>query len=146
MSSLVVGKKVIPAFGEKVQIKVYIPKDLSERLRELISQKYGRYKGGLLSFEVEGAIRKHLAAHTNVTQIPKGSNPFPKIHMVKEQIKQYLREKYGYTITNQVLRAHFDEAIISLRGTDPRTREKWYRVLIAARVLKVLGPNQVELI
>jgi hypothetical protein len=146
MSSEIEGKRLIPLFEDKVQVKVYLPKSLAKKLRELIFQKYGSYKGGLLSYEVEEAVRRYISAHTNVTQIPKGSNPIPKIHIVKEQIKEYLRQKYGYLMTNQVLTKHFEEAIINLRGADPRTKDKWVKALIAAGVLKILGPYQVELI
>lgn len=117
--------------NEKVQLKVYIPLNLSLNLRVLIQNKYSKYEKGLLSYEVEQAIRSWIALHTQA-QLPldaKPPNPIPKVASVFMQVKEYLLHKYfdELKVGQQIPRRFLDEAIEAIRGSDKRTIEKWLR-------------------
>mgnify|MGYP005658278459 CR=1 FL=1 len=55
----------MPVKDRKVQLLVWISEDVDRKLRELIQQKYKEFQKGILSAEVEVAIRNHIAAHLN---------------------------------------------------------------------------------
>jgi hypothetical protein len=123
-----------------------IDKDTLDKLRELVSVKYEGYEKGLLSMEVEQAIQSWLAAHKQNTLFPaKGMkvNPAPKSALLKHQIYEYLKQARGidhpYTISTNFLR----EAISALRGSDPRTINRWVDELVKFGQIKLLYGGEI---
>jgi len=49
---------------ERVKVGFFLSRDLIDRFRVLIQQKYNKYEKGLLSYEAEMALRHWLALHT----------------------------------------------------------------------------------
>jgi hypothetical protein len=118
---------------EKVKIQGWIPESLDTRFRELISQKYKKYEKGLLSYELEMALRSWLSLHTkaqteiNPQHLP---NPTPKVQVVFLQIKKWLLNGLYHEIVpgQQIPTLHLRKAIMNVRGSDPRTVKKWLKV------------------
>lgn len=132
----------------KSSLTVLLRQETLTNFRKFISQKYGKYKGGLLSLETELAIQSYLSEHkldtnTYTTSVP---NPLPNYQIVKEQVREYLKTRFGYTQTFQINKNHLIQAIGAVRGQDNRTMRKWMKIFENNGVLKFLGTNQVELI
>ncbi|MEM3816090.1 MAG: hypothetical protein QW341_04510 [Candidatus Bathyarchaeia archaeon] len=49
----------------KVKVGFFLSKNVIERIRLLIQEKYSEYERGLLSYEVEVALRHWLDLHKN---------------------------------------------------------------------------------
>jgi len=111
---------------ETVQLKVHIPKSLNDELRKLINQKYESYEKGLLSYEVTQALAYWIAQHHKSAQTHV-VNPSPRVFKVAREVGNVIVKKYGF-VPQQVLRADIEEAIIEVRGGDPRTIRKWFRL------------------
>ena len=80
----------------KTYLYVLIDEKVVDDLRKLVKMKYDSLRGGL-SHEVEQALRAWLAAHTKGTQtLAMKVNPQPKVLVVWEQVKEYLRRVYDY--------------------------------------------------
>ncbi|RLJ03456.1 MAG: hypothetical protein DRP08_03535, partial [Candidatus Aenigmatarchaeota archaeon] len=108
----------------KVQLLVWIPESLNEKLRSLIQQKYNRYERGLLSYEVEMALRSWIALHTRAQKqltTERIPNPTPKVQIVFAQVKDWLLRNYYEELVpgQQILTQHLREAIENVRGSDP---------------------------
>lgn len=137
---------------DKVQLKVYISKKVVDELRMLIMHKYDRYVRGLLSHEVELALQNYIAefrrTHTNAHKISvsERSNPFPKVRIVFEQVKEWLRENYGYTLFDTIPKRHLIDGISAVRGSDPRTIRKWLREFEKAKLIKWISYGAVEVL
>jgi hypothetical protein len=136
---------------DKVQLKVYLPKNLVEELKRLAFSKYGNFHGAL-SFEVEQALGVWLATHTqNHTKqlVMNAINPQPKVYKVWNQVKAYLKEKFGYNaiVTQQLIpKKHIIEAIAAIRGDDERTVRKWLENFQKFKLLKWVGGEVYEVL
>ena len=117
---------------DKKQLKVWIPRELDTKFRELIQQKYTKFERGILSYEAEMALRHWLSLHTKAQKdivdrnLP---NPTPKVRLVFASIKDYLLSNYYYELTpgQQITTTHLKLAIENVRGNDPRTILKWLK-------------------
>jgi len=128
----------------KVQMKAYITKELRDAFYELIKRKYPSLHGGL-SIEVEHALANWIQLNEGVVaQNTQKVNPFPiKGHFVAMAIKQRLIQK-GYSLQchkNELLKAIEEE-----RGTDERTKMKWFKWLIRNGYYKFLNSNILEIV
>ena len=130
---------------EKVQLKVYISKSLDEALRALISKKYKKFRKGYLSAEVEQALSAWIAEHNLSERVNKNTSSAasPKILRVKEEVKNYLMQNFGYKVPHEVLVSHLSQAIAHVRGSDPRTIRKWIKIFTENRCIQWLSHNTV---
>jgi hypothetical protein len=132
---------------KKKLLCVRIDAELDRRLRECIVSSYGSYKGGLLSFEVAQALQMYLATKRQQgTLVQVKNNPIPKVHVLKERVKAWLKEMRGYEIVYQVNKKHLIEAISALRGNDQRTILKWLKEFDRYKVIKWISPQLVEFV
>jgi hypothetical protein len=133
----------------KVRICALVRKEIVDKLWELIKMKYERPHGAF-SYEVEQALQAWLAAHTRGTQVlASKANPQPRTVRVWEQVKQFLKERYGYAgfVTGvQIPKAHVIEAIACLRGDDRRTIDGWLERFQKYKLLKMISPNVFEVV
>ena len=133
---------------KKVKLLVSIPESLDRKLRRLIAQKYEKYEKGLLSYEVELAIRNWLALHTNAQTPLQKPNPVPKVALAFAQVKDYLLTNYYETLQpgQQINLKHLEKAIMETRGSDPRTVKKWLRLFVDFKLVKPIVGNVWEVI
>lgn len=142
---------------EKVKLQVYIDKDVDRKLRELIQVKHKEYCKGLLSYEVEMALREWMALHTRTQTLEEPScvkyveetvNPPFRIGQVFNQVKEYLLKTHYDTLqSGQVInRKHLEEAIGAVRGTDRRTIRKWIETFHKYHLLKFISPMAWEVV
>jgi len=142
----------VPLFSVKrikQQFNIYINKELVEEFKKFIAKKYGKYEKGLISFEVEQALRAWIGLHTQNTQSfsPK-INPIPKVSEKFLQVKEYLRVKYKYTFFpgQTIPRRLLVEAIQNSIGMDKRTIKKYLRLFIHYHLLKPISPEVYEVL
>jgi len=113
----------------KTKLQVWIPNTLNEKFRELIARKYPKYEKGLLSYEVEMALRHWLSLHTRAqSQVLRNPpNPKPKVYLIFSSVKDWLLRNYYEELKSgqQIPLKHIREAIIAVRGADTRTVKKW---------------------
>ena len=113
----------------KVQLKVYISESLDDELRRLIAIKYKKFKRGLLSMEVEKAIKYWiLSSHTSSTNSPK-------YYKVWARILKILKEEFGFT-PERISYRDLERVIIKVRGSDERTIRKWINVFIKEGLIR----------
>jgi len=134
----------MPVKDRKVQLLVWISEDVDRKLRELIQQKYKEFQKGILSAEVEVAIRNHIAAHLNDKNKfeVKEANPQPRVYSVYQQVKDYLAKQ---NIVYQCPLKKLKEAITAIRGSDPRTIRKWLKEFERWKLIKMVAPSIYEL-
>ncbi|MEM3013422.1 MAG: hypothetical protein QXI71_02165 [Candidatus Bathyarchaeia archaeon] len=132
--------------AKKVKLGVWIDPVLDQKFREFVAQQYGKVGRGLLSFEVSQALQAWISTHrsTQAELVHKPPNPVPNVFQVKEQVKAYLRETFGYEQVYKVPKNHVVIALSSLRGTDERTIRKWMKLFEKYKVIKWVTPNVVE--
>lgn len=133
----------------RIQFKIYLDRKIAENFRSLIQQKYQYYQKGLLSYEVEMALRYWMSLHTqaqNTTDIKK-PNPTPHIYLVFNQVKDYLLKNYYTELKSaqQIPTKHLEEAIIATRGSDKRTLAKWLRTFHKMGLIKPVTSATWEL-
>jgi len=126
---------------QRVQLKVWISKKANDDLRNLIMHKYEQYEKGLLSYEVEQAIKSWVALHTKAQKSldqRKKANPPPRVIIAFAEVRDYLLRKYYAELTpgQQIPRVFLEEAIMTTRGSDPRTIHKWLRVFERMGLIK----------
>jgi len=122
-----------------------IDEELYKLLIETAPGIYGqsRYRGAL-SYIVEEALRHYLLplAHTKSTQ-----NPRLGIRSVYNQVVEKIKEIMHWDFKpDQVPEKILDQAISEVRGSDPRTLEKWKAVFQKSGLIKYLGgfpPNRI---
>jgi len=135
---------------DKVKLQVYISRDTDRKLREFIALMYRKFEKGLLSWEVERAIKHWIAMHTNAqTQLKgEGPNPTPRVVQAYQTVKRYLMSNYYMELPpgSIVVDKHLREAIMATRGSDPRTVKRWLRTFTAFRLIKHLGGARWELV
>jgi len=135
----------------KTKLQVWIPNTLNEKFRELIHQKYQKYEKGLLSYEVEMALRHWLALHTNTQNtfsLSGKPNPPPRVMHVFNQVKDWLLSHYYYELQTgqQISIDHLKKAIMVVRGSDPRTIEKWLKVFVKMKLVKPITGASWEIL
>jgi len=131
---------------EKVQFNLYLEKSFVEDFRQFVAEQYGKISKGLLSFEAKQAMQAWISTHKG-TQTPltqKSPNPYPNVFVVREDVKKYLQQRFGYDSIYKVPKQQVIEAISAVRGTDERTIQKWIRLFEKFHVLKWVTPNVVE--
>ena len=129
---------------------IYLDEEFEKDWRRFISEKYQTVQRGLLSHEVEQAMKHWYALHTKSQKslLDKAPNPMPRVSNVYMQMKRYLLSKYfdelnpGATIPYKYLR----EAIQQTRGSDKRTITKWLKTFVQNGLLRQLNASVWELI
>jgi len=124
--------------GEKVKVGFYLPKDLVQKIKRLVMEKYETYERGLLSYEVELALRNWLALHTQAQIKPAKINPQPRVQQVYAQVKQWLLANLYEELYpgQQIPLKHIEQAIAAVRGSDPRTVKKWIKAFRKFHLIK----------
>jgi len=135
-----VSKKEIPK--GKRPLYVYISEDLYQKLIEVAVNWYGKTHGALSAY-VEYVLRQAVERHTQIhTKNPKGS-----VRVVYEQVVQKVKEILGVSMKpEEVPEKILDQAIAEVRGSDPRTIEKWKNLFEKSGLIKFIGgyrPNRV---
>jgi hypothetical protein len=134
----------------KVKVGVFINEDLMARFRKLIMEKYNKYEKGLLSYEVENALRYWIALHTNAqnTMTKNKPNPTPKVISVWMQVKEYLLKNWYMELIpgQQIARVHLEKAITAVRGGDRRTIDKWLNIFVKMGLVKPITSATWEII
>ena len=124
----------------KVKVGFYLDRKLVENFRALIQKKYGEYQKGLLSYEAEMALRNWIGLHTNAQSeiLRNAPNPTPKVILVFSQVKEYLLKNYYFELKpgQQIPRIHLENAIVAVRGSDPRTIKRWLRAFHKMGLIK----------
>ena len=133
--------------SDKVQILLWINKNVDTKFRYLIQQKYTNYEKGLLSYEAEMALRNWIAMHTNAQKPLISPNPIPKVQIAFAQVKEYLTSNHYVELSpgQQINMKHIKEAIMSVRGSDPRTINKWIKVFSKFHLIKPVVGNIWEI-
>ena len=134
--------------NERVKLGVFINKEIVDKLREIISLKYRKYEKGLLSYEVELALRNWIALHTNTHKISM-PNPPSKTALVFAQIKNYLEHNFyisGLQPGMQIPLNHLIEAITAIRGGDKRTIKRWLTEFEKYKLIKPITHTLIEII
>jgi hypothetical protein len=141
---------------DKVQLKVYLTETLIEKFRTLVALKHQRCKRGLLSYEVEQALKQYIASYNTQQQYTQKallrqeqrfckSNTQPKLYALKQDIIKYLVDSEQYVDEPQnITDRHLSDAIGAVRGTDPRTVKKWIKLLEQFGYIKWSGVHQIE--
>jgi len=134
----------------KIKMGIWIDSVLAEKLRSLINEKYENYEKGLLSYEIEMALRHWISLHTNAQKSldgPKKPNPTPKARLVFAQVKEYLLGHWYYELKpgQRVAKAHLEKAIMAIRGSDPRTIRKWLRIFHKMGLVKPVSSAAWEI-
>ena len=131
---------------EKVKFGVYLDRDLIEEFHRFIAEQYGKVQHGMVSFEVEQAIRAWLSTHkcTQTALSHQPPNPSPRVFLAREAVKAYLRDRFGYDSIYKVPKSQIIEAIGAVRGVDDRTVKKWIRLFEKFHLLKWITPSVVE--
>jgi len=136
-------KKRITKTADKVALQVLIPRDLYEKLVVIAPQLYGSTKGALSAI-VEEALRLYLEPRVN-TNIKV--NPTYKVRAVYEAVVQKIKELMHISFKPKEVPEHtLDKAIGDVRGSDPRTIQKWKDTFLKYGLIKVAGgypPNRI---
>jgi hypothetical protein len=134
----------------KVRMGIRLSPQTSLNFRNLIQNKYGKYQRGLLSFEAEEALRNWIALHISAqtTLVTRPPNPEPGVNRVFAEVKRYLLlNYYGELHTgSQVQRRHLEDAIMKVRGKDPRTVKTWLKVFHRMKLIKPIAGEVWEIL
>jgi len=134
---------------DKEGLYVMIDRKLCEELKRFVVLKYGKLHGAL-SYEVEEALRSWLALHAQEAHKPAAkANSQPKVLKVFSQVKEYLKERYGYAAIVQgvvIPRVHLIEAIKAVRGCDPRTVSTWMKNFVESKLIKPTSSEAYEVL
>jgi hypothetical protein len=128
----------------KRELTVFISEDLYMQIIEIAPVWYGKHKGAVSAF-VEELLRRALATYQH-TQIHT-KNPSRSVRAVYDQIVKKIMEIKGYSFKpEEIPESVLDQAISEIRGSDPRTIDKWKRIFERAGLIKFIGgfpPNRV---
>ena len=132
----------------KLKVGFYLDKNLVREFKQFVATKYGKTERGLLSFEVEQAIRTWIALHTKAQTEVHAPNPTPRVLIVWNQVKDYISRyfyygepiKSGQHLPKQII----EQAIAAVRGSDPRTVRKWFQTFGRFHLIKPLRGNVWE--
>lgn len=137
--------------SEYVTFKVTIPKNISDRFREVVSAKHN-YTKGALSYEATIALSQYIATYKqiqstqNTLQVEE-ANPIPKVFQLKQELFEYLTKSGMYDEVPQFIpEKHLTTAIGYVRGTDRRTIKKWTMALKKYGCIKISGAHQYEFV
>lgn len=123
---------------------------MNGELRRFISQKYGQYEQGQLSYEVLEAIKHWIKIHTDAQTTLVQTNPNPTFSVANSfnAVKQYLLAKYYQDLrSGAVVPASFlKDAISHVRGSDDRTVVKWMKIFDRFHLIKYLTPATWEIL
>jgi len=128
--------------GKRV-LFVYISEDLYKQLIEIAPTWYGKHHGALSAL-VEEALRHYLTPrqHTASTQ-----NPRRGVRVVYNQVVEKIKEIMHWDFKpDQVPEKVLDQAIAEVRGSDPRTINKWKNIFQKSGLIKYIGgspPNRI---
>lgn len=139
------------AVGKKTKVLISIDESVDNNFRELINQKYKKYEKGLLSYEVEMALRHWLSLHTGAQKIIGEHtlpNPTPKVQTAFFKIKEFLLSGYYYELLpgQQIPTTHLRRAIQNVRGSDERTIKKWIKLFHKNGLIKPVTSATWEII
>ncbi len=109
---------------KKVRLGIWLDPPLDNKFREFVAQQYGKVSKGLLSFEVSQALQAWISTHksTQTELMHKPPNPVPNVFVVKEEVKKYLQETFGYEQIYKVPKTQIIIALNSIRGTSEQSR------------------------
>jgi hypothetical protein len=128
----------------KKELTVFISEDLYKQVIEIAPVWYGKHKGAVSAF-VEDLLRRALVTYQH-TQI-RTKNPPRSLRAVYEQVVRKVMEITGLNYKpDEIPEKYLDQAISEVRGSDPRTIEKWKRIFERAKLIKFIGgfpPNRV---
>jgi len=133
------------------KVNLFIEERLWDNFKRLAFEKHENFHGAL-SEELEQALQSWLAQHTQNTHkqlVINKVNPQPRVFQVFTQVKEFLKEQYGYASLvqgQQVPRKHIIEALISLRGSDYRTVNKWMGLLSKFKLIKWVAGEVYEVL
>ena len=133
---------------EKVKFGVYLSTELLDKWRRFIADQYPEMPHGIISFETGQALQSWMSTHKDTQSClsKRGANPIPNVFIVKEQVKHYLKAQFGYDQIYKIPKKHLEIAIGALRGTDPRTVKKWFKLFEKYGVIKWFTPGMLEFI
>ena len=136
---------------KKIGVFVRLPHELVERFRDYVNLKYSKDRYGWQSYEVERALKNHLATQSTQQQNTQMSSHNEiknfKIKNAMEGINRYFINAELYTEPPKYIpEKHLDQAIASLRGTDKRTIAKWKDLLLKYGHIKRSGMFQFEIL
>lgn len=135
----------------KKKVNLFIEEGIWAEFKRLAFQKHENFHGAL-SYELEQALQAWLAQHTQKhikPLIPNSINPQPRVAVTFSQVKNYLKQQYGYVAIvpgQQVPRAHLREAIMAIRGTDYRTVNKWMGLFTKFKLIKWVAGQIYEIL
>jgi|SRR5918994_3713862 hypothetical protein len=136
---------------KKVPLYVFIS-EVEKRLRRFIALKHQTVEKGLLSLEVEQALKNYLAIQSTQQQNTQSGrspsqNQIIKVKKVMEDIQKYLIDNELYVeIPQFILEKHLDEAIANLRGLDKRTIRTWKQHLELHGYIRKSGVHRYEIL
>jgi len=138
----VVSKKRVPK--GKRELDVLISEDLYKQIVEIAPVWYGKSKGAISAF-VEYLLRSALATYIHTQMRTK--NPSRSVRSVYEQVVEKIKEIMHLDFKpDEVPEKVLDRAIAEVRGSDPRTIDKWKTAFQRAGLIKFVGgfsPNRV---
>ena len=114
----------------KKQLLIHINSTTDNEFRALIQQKYNKFEKGILSQEAEQALRYWIRAHTKTHKIEKKIPEIkPKTNLVFQEVLSFLSNGYyeEFQSGQIILTKHLKIAISNIRGSDPRTIQKWIK-------------------
>lgn len=135
----------------KKKVNLFIEEGIWAEFKRLAFQKHENFHGAL-SYELEQALQAWLAQHTQKHTkplIPNSINPQPRVAVTFSQVKNYLKQQYGYVAIvpgQQVPRVHLREAIMAIRGTDYRTVNKWMGLFTKFKLIKWVAGQIYEIL
>lgn len=133
--------------SNKRKIMVCIDQALEEELRKFLARKYGKYEKGLLSHEVELAIRNWLSLHTKAHEAISIPNPPFKLAQKWNSVKNYFTAKNLPLVTGvQVSRMELMEAISQVIGADKRTIRKYLALFQQFKLVKHIAGDVFEIL
>jgi hypothetical protein len=126
----------------KKPLTILISEDIYKQLVDVAVNWYGKSHGALSAY-VEYALRLALEKHTQIhTKNPKNS-----VRAIYEQVKQKIKEiTSSKLIPEEIPEKILEVAIADVRGSDPRTIEKWKNLLEKSGLIKFVGgakPNRI---
>lgn len=135
----------------KLPFFVRLPESLVERFREYVSLKHSTDRYGWQSYEVELALKNHLATQNTKqqhTQVSKShENRIYKVEYAMQEINKYFIQTEKYIDPPKFIPENLlNEAIANLHGSDSRTINKWKDLLEEYGQIKRNGRFQFEVL
>jgi hypothetical protein len=123
-------------------LTIYISEELYNEILSLAVAWYGKSHGALSAF-VEELLRKAIAGYTAVERVNPSRSIRAVYYRVREKVKELMNLDYYPSETTEKI---LDAAIAEVRGSDPRTIEKWKVLFEKSGLIKFIGgfkPNRV---